>query len=324
MMKITHGFRRSAAAVFSLILVVIVLTGCVRIVPEAPESLSVYATFYPIYALCDAVMSGIPDAELHCLVQPQDGCLRAYQLSDWDVSLLVAGADAVIAGGRGLESFESTLFGWGEEGPAISAVLYNLELYRGRDGEGDSEAQSHLAGPNPHLYMSMDGAKQIVESIYAMLIALDPRYTEDYADNAEAAEKRLDELFAGTSEALERFKGSPVILMNEALIYTARDYGLKVVEWYERESGESLSDLELESCLERLSGAGASVVLIEKQAPQSLVDALKASGYAVARLDVMSTHREGEGFDRYLEIQNDNARVLREALERADARKESH
>ena len=305
-----------------ILVVAVAVSGCGRLVPEPAETLSVYATFYPIYALTDAVMADIPDAELHCLVQPQDGCLRAYQLSDWDVSLISAGADAVIAGGRGLESFESALFGWGDDGPAISAVLYNLELYQGREGEGDSEMESHLAGPNPHLYMSIPGAGQIVESVSAMLMSLDPRFTDTYVRNADAATDRLDELFAMTQEELSRFKGSPVILMNEALIYAARDYGLEVAEWIERESGEPMEDRDLEACLDRLMEARAKVILVEKQAPQALVEALEDAGYAVARLDVMSTHREGEGFDCYLEIQSDNARVLREAFERADAGKD--
>ena len=118
--------RRLLAA---LTVLTFVLSGCRPLVTDATKALSVYATFYPIYALTDAVMAGIPDAALHCLVQPQDGCLRNYQLSDWDISLLASGADAVILGGRGLESFESTLTGWGETGPAVSAVLYNQELY---------------------------------------------------------------------------------------------------------------------------------------------------------------------------------------------------
>ena len=81
---------------------ILLLTGCSPMVEEEnSESLSVYATFYPIYVLAEMVIGGVPDVELHCLVQPQDGCLRSYPMSDWDLSLLAASADIVIAGGRG-------------------------------------------------------------------------------------------------------------------------------------------------------------------------------------------------------------------------------
>ena len=299
------------------------LSGCRRLISDEKQSISVYATFYPVYALTHAVMKDVPDAELHCLVQPQDGCLRSYQLSDWDAALLSAGADAVIAGGRGLESFEDALFGWGEDGPAISAVLYNLELYNQQEDAGsDPESQSHLKGPNPHLYMSLEGAKQIVESISAMMLSLDPEYADTYVKNAERASGQLDDLLENNREVLSAYKGRRVALMNEALIYVARDYDLEIAEWIDRESGEMMSEELLSSALEKLSGSEADVVLIERQAPGALIAALEAAGFSVARIDILSTHREGEGFDRYLEIQGDNARALREAFERADAGKE--
>ena len=315
--------RRTAVLALLLFAFSAMLSACKPLVQEEDGQISVYATFYPIYALTDAVMQGVPDATLHCLVQPQDGCLRAYQLSDWDASLLARGADAVIAGGRGLESFESTLFGWGEGGPAISAVLYNLELYN-QQQRVDGEAQSHFQGPNPHLYLSLEGAKHIVESIAATMVSLDPIYSEQYIGNSQAAIQALDELLAASREKLAGYKGRRVALLSEALIYVARDYGLDVAEWIERETGAAFGDNELAGWLERLESAKAEMVLIEKQAPQALIEALEAAGYAVATLDVLSTHLEGEGFDRYLEIQGRNAQALFDAFERADAGKEQH
>lgn len=313
--------RKKSAITLSILFALLMgLSGCKKLVDDGPEAISIYTTFYPIYALTDAVMSGVPDAELHCLVQPQDGCLRDYALSDWDARLLSVGADAVICGGRGLEAFESTLFG--QEGVAVTSVLYNLELYDAGGGSADGE-ESHLKGVNPHLYMSLKGAAEIVDSVSASMVSLDPRYAERYIENANKARSRLDEAFREAAAALTPFAGQSVILMNEALIYPARDYGLNVVEQIDRESGEWMSDIELKALLERLNGANAKVILIEKQAPQALREALEGAGYAVACMDVMSTHREGEGFERYIELQRENARALEEALKRAQKTEES-
>ena len=306
-----------------LIILTSVLSGCQKMVQDEDGPISVYATFYPIYALTDAVMRNVPDAALHCLVQPQDDCLRAYQLSDWDVALLVRGADVVIAGGRGLESFESTLFGWGESGPAISAVLYNLELYN-QDQVADGEAPSHLQGPNPHLYMSLEGAKQIVESISATMVSLDPVYSDRYIDNSQVAIEALDELLEASRAKLAAYVGRRVALMSETLVYMARDYNFEIVEWIERETGANYGDNELADWLERLDKARPDIVLIERQAPQALREALEAAGYAIAAIDVLSSHAEGEGFDKYLEIQGENAQVLLDTFERANAGKEMH
>ena len=316
--------RRAFAMALAMIFFASALSGCRPLVADADGPISVYATFYPIYALADAVMRDVPDATLHCLAQPQDDCLRSYQLSDWDAALLTRGADAVIAGGRGLESFESTLFGWGEDGPAISAVLYNLELYSPQQSAVDGEAQSHFQGPNPHLYMSLEGAKQIVESISATMVSLDPAYADQYIDNAQASIKALDGALVSARSLLAGYSDRRVALMSEALVYVAQDYSLDVAEWIERETGAACGDNELAAWLDRLDKAEAEVVLIERQAPQGLREALEGAGYAVAPIDVLSTHVEGEGFDRYLEIQGENARAILDAFKRADARKEQH
>lgn len=297
------------------LIISVFLSGCSPIV-EPDENISLYATFYPIYALTDDIMDGVPNAELHCLVQPQDGCLRKYQLSDWDIYLLGSSADGVIMGGCGLESFESSLFSLEESGPAVSAVLYNLELYNQEEEAVSDEDASHLIGANPHLYMSVDGAKMISESIAATLMSFDPEYSELYAENAEKMALELDALKAQMLDIAGNTAGKPVILMNEALIYTAQDYGFEIAEWFNRESGETLYDDSLEECIEALSDSGARVILIEKQAPQAFTAALENAGFIVARIDILSTHREQEGFDGYIQAQLCNAKAIRSAFDK--------
>ena len=300
--------------IVALLLLALLLSGCQPLVEDAPKHLTVYATFYPIYALTEAVARDVPDLTLNCLVQPQDGCLRRYALSDWDIYLL-ANADAVIAGGRGLESFEKTLFGMGERGPAVSALLYNLELINNTTTRhSDGETESHLDGPNPHLYMSIEGAKQILESAAAMMQTLDPDYDSLYIENTEKACAALDALKAQTREITGDLTGRRVVLMNEALPYVARDYGLEIAGQFDRESGVALDEGEIDACLEQLSGWEAKVVLIERQAPSSLVEALEKNGYTVARMDILSTRRTDEGFDGYIQAQTNNARAIRRAF----------
>ena len=307
--------RRRIAIVTLILCILTALAGCKRLVEPENQSISVYASFWPVYALTDAVMDGVPDAELHVMAQPQDGCLRDYHISDWDAAML-ANADAIIIGGHGLEAFESALFSLEKNGPAVSAVLYNLELYN-QDKPADGESESHLDGANPHLYMSIDGAKEIIDSVAATMQSLDPGYAQRYIQNAQTADARLDQLLMDNRALLADCAGCRVVLMNEAMIYAVNDYGLEVADWIDRESGEGLYGNELSQLLERLESADAKVILIEKQAPQALTDALEAAGYAVARLDVFSAHREGEGFETYVEQQSANAQAIFDAFARA-------
>ena len=123
---------------------------------------------------------------------------------------------------------------------------------------------------------------------------------------------------------LAALAGRRVALMSEALIYVAQDYALEVADWIERETGSAFGDNELAIWLERLEKADVNVVLIEKQAPQALVESLEAHGFTVALIDVLSTHVEGEGFDSYLEAQSNNAQTILEAFERADSGRKQH
>ena len=308
-------FTRLAAIALAGILM---LTGCSPQIAESPQTLSVYATFYPIYALADLIVGDVPGVELHCLVQPQDGCLRDYEISDWDVSLLSASADLIIAGGQGLESFEGTLRALADQ----ASILY-VEALAGweriQEDEETDEESSHFDGPNPHLYMSVDGAMAIVENIADAMILLDAERADAYRENLETALSRLEALKAECYPQTLSESGRKVSVLNEALLYTAQDCGLEVAATAVRESGERFYDSQLEQCLELLQEGGAEVVLIERQAPKPFVEDLEAAGFIVAQLDVMSTRGEEDGAEGYFEAQRANARALAEAFARAES-----
>lgn len=280
--------------------------------PEA-EALSVYATFYPLYALTALIADGVPDLQVNCLAQPMDGCLRSYSFSDWDLVLLTRSADAVIAGGRGLESFETTLYALGESGPAVSSVLYNLELATVQSANETGE-ESHWTDENPHIYMTIDGAIEIAERIAANLSVLDPEYGNLYSKNLEEAKNRLESLRTEMHELSGNLQGQKAIVMNEALVYVAQEFGLDVELYYARESGEGIYDRDLENCLELLNTCDARVILMEKQASEALRKALEEAGFHIAMLDVLSTRRADEGAEGYFEAQMANARALAAAF----------
>ena len=291
------------------------LCGCDATPDKAVEELNVYATFYPLYAIADMILDGVPDARLNCLVQPQDGCLRSYALSDWDFALLSRSADAIIAGGSGLESFESLLYSMGDSVPAVTEVLVNMELCTQAVVNAESNtAESHWKGGNPHIYMSVDGAIEIASRIAANLAVLDPQYEGRYMQNLETARNRLESLKIETSQRTGKLKNTRVAILNEALVYVAQDYEMEIALCYARESGESLTGKALEALIDQIGNSGAEVILIEKQAPRALLDALEGTGIPVAAMDTLSTRQAGEGAEGYFEAQRANATAICEAL----------
>lgn len=305
------------AGLICLCLLSSLLSGCGRKGGEgemADDGVTrIYASFYPLYALTQLITEGVDGVELNCLVQPQDGCLRSYELSNWDLALL-GSADVVIAGGRGLESFESVLYALGEQGPAVSAVLYNMELKQQPAINTQADTASHWLDPNPHIYMSIDGAINILQRIASSLAIIDPAHEAEYERNLEAAQNQLEMLDTELKNSLSFASGRKVIVINEALVYTAQQYGLEIDLCFDRESGAGLAGKELEDCLELLDGSESTIILIEKQAPQAFCEALEAAGYHLARLDVLSTRRANEGSQGYFEAQRANAQALIEAF----------
>ena len=282
---------------------------------QSSEEISLFATFYPIYALAELIVDDVPDVRLNCLVQPQDGCLRNYQLSDWDLALLLRSADAVIAGGRGLESFEGTLTALGESGPAVSTLMYNMVLSKAEAVNVPQDAESHWQDENPFVYMSVDGAIELCRRLAAHMATLDPKYQAQYAQNFEAAQARLEALKAEMLASAGTCSGVDVAVMNEALVYTAEMFDMNIALCWAREGGEGVEGADLESCLKALDNSGAKIVLIEKQAPAGLCAALENSGYVLAKLDTMSTRPASEGADGYFAAQLANAEAIGAACE---------
>lgn len=299
------------AALIALCIILILLSGCGRQTEQTVEVLNVYATFYPLYACAQMITENVPYVNLFCLTAPQDGCLRDYQLSDWDRALLQRSADLIIAGGRGLERFEGELYDMGDAGPAVACVLYNMEF---ADNPGtmhiDADSESHFLDPNPHIYMCIDGMLSIAESICAQMCVVDPANTRLYQHNLERTKNRLDSLSSEMHAYTGDLTGRNVILMNEALTYTANEYHLNVAYCVDRDSGEAFHDAELAKCISELEPYRGSVILIEKQAPSAFVDALAEAGFTVARMDIMSTCSAKRGETGYFDAQRMNAQNL--------------
>lgn len=309
--------KKMTRMVLTVATMAIALSGCSQ--KAAPqivqtENLSIYATFYPLYACTAWITENVPDVELHCLIQPQDACLRNYTLSDWDLALLAGSADVVIAGGEGLESFEDILYALGENGPSVLSLFAGMDLMDSGaiHPSIESDSETHWSGDNPHIYMSIDGAIEICTRIANGLSILDAAHSDLYAANLQAAKAELESLRAELQAALSFAAGQKVIVMNEALLYLAQEYGLEIDLCCMRESGEDTFDGDL-------STADSKIILIEKQAPQSLCRQLQDRGYHLVKLDVLSTRRADEGFQGYISAMRSNAQALADALQGANA-----
>ena len=305
--------KRWAAAL--LVLMMTLLTACHPLVEDALEVKYVSATFYPLYALTINITRDVPALSVSCLTQPQDGCLRSYQLSDWDYAV-AANQDVIILGGRGLESFESTLMQLPSQ-PILLSVLEGMQLRRETSGDADDENTAHFTGENPWPFLSVAGAMEISISIAADMAEIDEAFAQLYHKNLEEYLQRLNVLIGEMSDEMASVSYRPVAVLHEGLTYFTEQFGLNAVLIYPREPGSDLADNDLEALLAALAQSGAKVVFIEEQAPAHLVRVLEENGYPTVRIDTLSAHRADGDLQAYERIMLENARRARAALERA-------
>ncbi|MBE5808826.1 MAG: zinc ABC transporter substrate-binding protein [Clostridiales bacterium] len=296
---------------FAFLLSLMLLTGC-SIKPLITDDgpVSIYATCYPVYALTRLVTDGSENYEVYCLIQPQDGCLRSYVLSDWDRAMLLSSANVVVACGRGLESYGEELKSMAQDSIVLVETLYGAELMS-FDSESSDE-DSHFSGEVPHAFMSPAGCRHMLTSIEGALSALYPDDAPVFSENAENALAKLDQAEAEIERIRKETEGMPVAILNEALIYPADDLGLDVRCVIQRESGEMYSDTGLSDVVERVKQSGATAALIEKQAPDRLVQALRDSGTDVVCMDTMSCVSPATEPDSIFDILTGNALSMEE------------
>lgn len=291
-----------------LMVLACMLASCVKIDMPDPVPQTVYASFYPIYALAEGICRNVPNLSLYCLAQPQDGCIRSYTLSDWDAALL-SGADLLILGGRGLESFEETC---SNGNIAVLTAMDNMVLL-GADEEVSDES-GHFEGPNPWLFLSVEGARNICSVIAAGMAELDPDFADIYANNLSAMQEQFDALQAEIASLLSGRQLPGAVLMQEGLPYFAQTVGLNEYIEIEREAGEDMGDNEFREALSQMRESGYSLVLIEHQAPQGLVQALEEEGFTVCRIDILTNHPATDSHAAYFSAMLGNVQALLDAL----------
>ena len=280
---------------------------------EQTYTSQIYASFYPVYMMARPILKDVPGLELNCLVQPQDGCLRSYSLSDWDARL-AAGADGLILAGEGLESFESWALALGESGPAVMRVYDGVELLGERvDADVSDEEINHFEGLNPWAWLSVDGARTMAESIAGMLSELDPDYAQMYEENFSAFSQELDALVEQMDEVMSGYQYQEAVLMHEGLKYMAQELGLNSVLTIEREPGEQTEGDDLTDLIEKINESGAKLLLVEKQIPTAFKRALEEAGFHLALIDTFSTHSAAAPEDDYQTTMLENVRQIVQA-----------
>ena len=265
----------------------------------ANQSLRVVTSFYPVYVAVLNVTAGIPGVEVSNLASPHVGCLHDYQLTAGDVRRL-ADADLLLVNGAGMEPFLGKV---AQQSPGVRVV-------------GVSEGIA-LLDDNPHVWVSLEGARRQTENIAAALAAAAPDRADTFRANASVYSASLSALEEKMRAALAPYAGTPIVTFHEAFPYFARDFDLDLAGEIEREPGAEPSARELADTVKLVRERKVKALFAEPQFPDKSAQVVaRETGVRVYSLDPVVTGPSDpeEARGAYLRAMEKNLEVLQEAL----------
>jgi len=266
---------------------------------NAPASVRVVTSFYPVYVATLNVVDGVDGTEVHNLAAPHVGCLHDYQLTTADARE-VSEANLLLANGAGMETFLGKI-------RAQSPGLKIVEVSEGIP----------LIDGNPHLWVSPALASRQIDNIASALSAADAENSDRYAANAAAYKSKLSDLARRMKTGLAPFAGTPVVSLHDALPYFARDFGLDIVGVIEREPGQEPSAKELAGTVDLVRARGVKAILAEPQYSDKAAQTIaRETGARVFQIDPVAAGPSdpAEARDAYLRAMEKNLETLQDAL----------
>ena len=273
----------------ALLLALILCALCIPCSASAEQG-RVMTSFYPIYILALNVFDSVEDIVLDCMTAPETGCLHDYQLLVSDM-IKLSDADALIVCGAGMETYlpdVQTQFPDLQimDCSAGIALLHDEEHHHHGDEDEEDEEEAY----NPHTWLDVQNAIQIVRTIAESASTLYPEKSEQLRENASAYILRLEALDAELKIKLEPVQGKQIVTFHEAFPYFAKAYGLEIAAVISEEHEETLSPAELAQVIEKVKQADNPPLFTEPQYSDAAAYAVAAeTGAAIHTLDPLAS-----------------------------------
>ena len=189
---------------------------------DEDDTLSVVASFYPMYTATLQVVGEVEGVSVHCLTQPTAGCLHDYQLSLAE-RMTLEKADLLILNGGGAEAFLDPVL------PQLAASVTDTSEGLVAEECHEHEHHGHEHGAGEHGWMSPSVYAEQVQAICEALCELDPKNATYYRGNAEGYRRQIDAVGQQLAEVAEQLPFDTAVLFHDSATYTAELLGLSVI-----------------------------------------------------------------------------------------------
>lgn len=286
-------------SVFILIISILLLASCA----QTSVKYDIVATTLPVYdftvMLCDGT-----DLTVGRLITESVSCLHDYTLQVSQMRM-IEGADTVIISGAGLEDFLDDALS-GSQSVIEASVGANIHSGEGHEHEADHD---HAHESDPHIWLSPENAKIMVENICHGLTQTYPEYQEVFQRNLAALHKQLDEVQKYGDSQLSALDCRELITFHDGFAYFAESFDLTILEAIEEESGSEASAAEIIDLVELVNTHSLPAVFIEKSGSDACAGIISAeTGAKICTLDMAMAG------DSYFDAMYHNIDTIKEAL----------
>lgn len=286
-------------SVFILIISILLLASCA----QTSVKYDIVATTLPVYdftvMLCDGT-----DLTVGRLITESVSCLHDYTLQVSQMRM-IEGADTVIISGAGLEDFLDDALS-GSQSVIEASVGAHIHSGEGHEHEADHD---HAHESDPHIWLSPENAKIMVENICHGLTQTYPEYQEVFQLNLAALHKQLDEVQEYGDSQLSALDCRELITFHDGFAYFAESFDLTILEAIEEESGSEASAAEIIDLVELVNTHSLPAVFIEKSGSDACAGIISAeTGTKICTLDMAMAG------DSYFDAMYHNIDTIKEAL----------
>ncbi len=179
----------------------------------------------------------------------------------------------------------------------------------------DHDHSEHSHGDeNAHAWMNLADYQIQVQNICNGLSEADSAHAEQYAENAQTYQGKVQELQQEAAELASQIASQPVVIFHEAYEYIVQEYGLQLAGEMNLDEERQVSAGEVADILHSIEDNHVSVVLAEELYGTDMGEMVaKQSGVKVVYLDTLT--RGDYSADSYLEGMRSNIEQLKEAFQ---------
>ena len=282
-----------------LLILLFLLPGCT----PGPEA-NLAATTLPVYEFTSRLCEGT-GLTVTRLVTENVSCLHDYTLQVRQMRA-IAGADAVILSGAGMEDFLDDALK--NANKTIDASAGVSLLHTGHHEHEHDHSHDHAW--DPHIWLSPENAGIMADNICKNLCQLYPAHADTFYSNLTGLLSDLDALQSYGEQQLAALSCRELITFHNGFAYLAESFDLRILRAMEEESGSEASAAALIELIQLVKRHDIPALFTEINGADAAASIVAAeTGTELYLLDMAMA---GES---YFEAMYRNIDTLKEALQ---------